>query len=255
MKKLIVTADDFGYTQAINEGIVRAATNGIITDIAVMVLTDDQDLNHGLALLKENQLTSVGLHTSLFHWGKSERPQRQDFIEFFRDASDATIKAKAMAEIAIFEQKLGKQPDFISPQYNIHGNLRLLRVLADYVVEHKIPMRIPRAVLTKDEIEDKNYAAEVYLKRLGVKMTDHLFAHILGSSATENIALFRRELALVKDNESTEIIFHPGYNDVETFESSSLNFERTRDLAITLDQNFAIEIKKLGFTLTNMAKL
>lgn len=48
MKKLIVTADDYGYTKAINEGIIRAVTEGIVTDIALMVLTDPEDLEHGL---------------------------------------------------------------------------------------------------------------------------------------------------------------------------------------------------------------
>jgi len=36
MKQLIVTADDYGYTKAINEGIIKSATEGIVTDIAMM---------------------------------------------------------------------------------------------------------------------------------------------------------------------------------------------------------------------------
>ncbi len=255
MKKLIVTADDFGYTKSINEGIVRSATDGIVTDIAVMVMTDREDLEHGIALLKEHNLTEIGLHTSLFPWNKSKRPGRLDFINFFRDASDQEIEAKAMAEIAIFESLFGHPPKFISPQYNIHGNLRLLKVLAGYVVKNNIPMRIPRAVLTHDEIEDNNYSAEVFLKRLNVKMSNHLLAHILGSDAKLIINQFLSELGTVKDSESVEIILHPGYLDQDILESSSLNFERARDLSISLNQDFKKQILKLGYEFSHMSAL
>ncbi len=255
MKKLIVTADDYGYTKSINEGIVRAATEGLVTDVAIMVLTDHDDLQHGLDLLKQNNLTEVGLHTSLFPWSKSKRPHRGDFIEFFKSATDAEITDKAMGEIKVFEQLIGYKPKFISPQFNMHGNLRLLKVMADYVVQNNIPMRIPRALIENDEINDSNYAAEVFLKRLGVKMTDHLFAHILGSDAQNTMKKFLSELASVKDDQSVEIILHPGYNDVEIFESSTLNFERTRDLSVALNPTFQSEIKALGYTTTHMSNL
>jgi len=147
MKKLIVTADDYGYTKSINEGIVRAATEGIVTDIAVMVLTDPEDLDHGLELLKQNNLTEVGLHTSLFPWSKTKRPGRPEFIEFFKNASDQEIADKAMTEIKTFENFFGHKPKFISPQFNMHGNLRFMKVIADYVVANNIPMRIPRALI------------------------------------------------------------------------------------------------------------
>lgn len=255
MKKLVVTADDYGYTKAINEGIIRSATEGIVTDIAVMVLTDQDDLDHGIALLKQHNLEEIGLHTSLFPWSKTKRPQRGDFIEFFKQGSDDDIRLKAMAEIEKFESIFGHPPKFISPQFNMHGNLRLLKVMAEYVVKHNIPMRIPRALIENEEINDNNYSAEVYLKRLGVKMTDHLFAHILGADAKEIKSNFLSELSGVKDNQSIEIILHPGYNDQETLESSSLNFERSRDLSIALDHKFKADILKLHYQFTHMSQI
>lgn len=253
MKRLIVTADDYGYTQSINEGIIRAATEGIVTDIAVMVLTDKEDLEHGLDLLKQHKLTEIGLHTSLFKWGKAERPQRSDFIQFFKNATDDEIAQKTMSEIETFEKLLGFKPKFISPQFNIHGNLRLLKIMANYVTKNNIPMRLPRAVLTHDEIEGKNYSAEVYLKRLKVKMPDHLFAHILGSYSPVITEAFINELVGVKDGESVEILLHPGYFDEAILDSSSLNYERARDVAISLDPNFKSKIASLGFTFSHMS--
>ncbi len=255
MKKLVITADDFGFTKSVNDGIAESVKNGIITDIAMMVLTDKEDQDHALHLIEKYNLQHIGLHTSLFPWGKHNRPQRHDFVSFFQDATDAEIREKAVSEIQAFEALLGTKPEFISPQFNMHGNLRLLKVLAEYSVENNIPMRIPRAVLTHDEIEDSNYAAEVYLKRLGVKMSDHLFAHILGSSANSIINEFMQELSAVKDNETTEILFHPGYFDPDILEGSSLNYERARDLAIATNREFKKKIEDLGFQLSHMEDL
>lgn len=255
MRRLVVTADDYGYTKAINEGIVRAAKEGIVTDIAVMVLTDQSDLAHGLSLLKSHGLSEVGLHTSLFPWSKTNRPQRADFIDFFKHGSDEDLRSKAMAEIAQFERIFGHPPKFISPQFNMHGNLRLLKVMAEYVVSRNIPMRIPRALIESEEVSDNNYSAEVYLKRLGVKMTDHLFAHILGADANKIKATFLSELKSVNDGQSVEIILHPGYHDQDTLESSSLNFERSRDLAIALDQNFKEKILQLDYQFTHLSQI
>jgi hypothetical protein len=255
MKKLIVTADDFGFTKSVNDGIIRAATEGIVTDIAVMVLTDQEDLAHGLKLLKKHNITEVGLHTSLFPWGKTNRPRRQDFIEFFKNASDQEIKEKALREIKVFESFFGHVPRFIAPQFNMHGNLRLLKILAEYATEHGIPMRIPWSVLTQNEIEDNNYAAKVYLRRLGVKMPTHLFAHILGSNLSLIQDKFIEDFSQVNDNESAEILFHPGYFDQDILKGSSLNYERARDLALTIYPQFKEKILSLGFTFTHFKEL
>lgn len=255
MKKLIITADDYGFTKSINDGIVRAVVDGMITDIAVQVLTDEEDLQHGLSLLRKHHLTEVGLHTSLFHWGKTNRPKRQDFINFFQHATDAEIYEKAHAEIQIFENLFKSKPKFIAPQFNMHGNLRLLKVLADYAVNYNIPMRIPWSVLTQDELENNNYAAQVYLKRLGVHMTDHLFAHMLGSNANQIEKQFLNELATVTDGQTTEILFHPGYFDHDVLHGSSLNYERPRDLDIATNTNFRQSIIKLGFQFGHFSDL
>jgi len=255
MKKLIVTADDFGWTKSTNDGIIRAVKEGMVTDIAVMVLADPQDVDHGLKLLRDNKITEIGLHTCLFKWGKTERPHRQDFINFFKSASDAEIEDVVLSEIEVYKKLLGVNPKFISPQFNMHGNLRLLKVLAKYTVDNNIPMRIPRAVLTSDEITDQNYASEIYLKRLKVKMTNHLFAHILGSYSTEIINNFIGDLKTVVDGETTELVFHPGYCDQDALESSSLNFERARDLSILKNPDFKQQIVDLGFTFSHMSDL
>ena len=86
-------------------------------------------------------------------------------------------------------------------------------------------------------------------------MTNHLFAHILGASARHTMDTFIEQFSTVKEGESVEIIVHPGYLDSVLLESSSLNFERTRDLSIALNPDFKAHIQQLGFTCSHMSQL
>lgn len=60
MKKLILRADDLGYSKAVNYGILDAITGGIVNNVCVMVNT--QFSEHGIELVK-NTGVDLGLHT------------------------------------------------------------------------------------------------------------------------------------------------------------------------------------------------
>lgn len=253
MKPLVFVADDFGLTKSVNDGILEVYNAGTIQGIALMVMADATE--DAVKRIKKHSIDHVGLHTSLFSFTKADRKQREDYVNFFRQAKDDEIKKLVYDEIALFEKLVGKKPEFIAPQWNMHGNLRVTRYLGEFALKHNIPMRLPRAVLTSDEITDKNYSAEVMLQRMGVRMPDHLFARILGSSASNIQQMFLDELDTVNDGETTEILFHPSYLDEELLEITSLNFERTRDMAILLDKKFIGSIYAKGFEFIPYSKI
>ena len=62
MKKVLVRADDLGFSKAINYGIYEAVHNGIIRSVGVMV--NMPDTLHGLELLKDEQVC-FGQHTNI----------------------------------------------------------------------------------------------------------------------------------------------------------------------------------------------
>ena len=61
--RLIVNADDFGLSPAINRGIVAAHRDGIVTAASVMV--NGPAFEHAVALAKENPALDIGLHLTL----------------------------------------------------------------------------------------------------------------------------------------------------------------------------------------------
>lgn len=62
-KKLIVAADDFGLTNGVNDGIVRAAGEGIVTSLNF--LPAGEAFGHALKLAKETGLKEAGAHLAL----------------------------------------------------------------------------------------------------------------------------------------------------------------------------------------------
>ena len=62
-RRLIVNADDFGRSRSINEAVVRAHREGILTTASLMV--NEPGFEEAVALAHENPQLGVGLHLTL----------------------------------------------------------------------------------------------------------------------------------------------------------------------------------------------
>jgi len=63
IKRLIVNADDFGRSESINEAVIRAHREGILTSASLMV--NEPACQHAVSLAQQNPGLGVGLHLSL----------------------------------------------------------------------------------------------------------------------------------------------------------------------------------------------
>src|SRR5829696_6407740 len=70
-RRLIVNADDFGASPSINEAVIRAHREGILTTASLMV--NEPSCDEAVALAKENPRLGVGLHLALL-FGRSALP-------------------------------------------------------------------------------------------------------------------------------------------------------------------------------------
>src|SRR5712671_178540 len=62
-RRLIVNADDFGRSRSINEAVIRAHREGILTSASLMV--NEEASAEAIALARENPQLGVGLHLTL----------------------------------------------------------------------------------------------------------------------------------------------------------------------------------------------
>lgn len=73
-RRLIVNADDFGRSRAINEAAIRAHQEGILTSASLMV--NESASEDAVALAKKNPNLGIGLHLVLA-CGRSALPQKK----------------------------------------------------------------------------------------------------------------------------------------------------------------------------------
>ena len=63
MKRLIVNADDFGFTRDVNEGILEAHRHGILT--ATTLMATGTAFDHAVELARQNRSLDIGCHLVL----------------------------------------------------------------------------------------------------------------------------------------------------------------------------------------------
>lgn len=63
MSLVIINADDFGYSQGINLGIIEAHKNGILSSTTMMA--NMPGFEHGVELAKNNPKLGIGVHLNL----------------------------------------------------------------------------------------------------------------------------------------------------------------------------------------------
>ena len=72
--RLIVNADDFGLSRSVNQAVIRAHREGILTSASLMV--NEPGFDEAVKLAKENPKLGIGLHLTLLH-GHSTLPRER----------------------------------------------------------------------------------------------------------------------------------------------------------------------------------
>src|SRR5947208_6113704 len=63
LRRIIVNADDFGRSHSINQAVIRAHREGILTTASLMV--NEEGFEEAVVLARENPKLGVGLHLTL----------------------------------------------------------------------------------------------------------------------------------------------------------------------------------------------
>jgi len=118
MKYLIVNADDFGYSNGINKGIIEAHTNGIVTSTSVMV--DEIASSEASKLIKFNNL-SIGLHFVL---------------------NDKDVQKELDRQVNKFISIVGCRPDHVDThKLKPNADKVVKKILLDYSRVNHVPIR------------------------------------------------------------------------------------------------------------------
>jgi hopanoid biosynthesis associated protein HpnK len=159
-RRLIVNADDFGRSHSINEAVIRAHREGILTSASLMV--NEAACDEAVALARENPRLGIGLHLTLL-CGKSALPPakipglvnaRGEFSDravatglryFFRHGLCEQLRAEIHAQFQKF-QTTGLPLDHVNGHLHLHLHPAIFQIL----MEDAAALGVQRLRLTRD---------------------------------------------------------------------------------------------------------
>ena len=224
MKYLIVTADDLGLTESINEGIAKACTEGIVT--AVSVIPSGESFEDAIKTIKDLGLKEIGAHLALTETKPILSKSRfyRNYSQFFFNLSigkvkEADIYNELKAQLDLVK-KIGVTITHINSHEHIHVVPQILNIFIRLAREYNIPAirclrgdRAPGRFSLKENYKSillKYFAGKTkdILNRSNLVFTD-FFLGILDSGQLD-INKIQKILTLLKDG-VTELVCHPGF--------------------------------------------
>ena len=121
MRRLIVNADDLGYTGGINRGILEAHERGIVTSASLMV--DRPGAADGAAVAHATPTLSVGLHAVL----DRVEPQR--------------CEEELGRQLALFGELVGRRPTHLDSHHHVHREAGVAEAFAEFAEREGLPAR------------------------------------------------------------------------------------------------------------------
>lgn len=213
--RLVVNADDFGFTEDVNEGIIACHREGILT--ATTLMATGRSFRHAVRLAKENPSLDVGCHLVLV-----QGPGQPASVPGLMGAIAlglVDVHAELARQVRIL-LKAGIRPTHLDTHKHTHLAPPVLKAMLRVAEEYGIPwIRKPvDFALEPNAARAKQRLTEVFrlatrsfdrrLERAGRRRTDHFAGfQLTGFLRTENLAELIRGLP----GGSTELMCHPGY--------------------------------------------
>jgi chitin disaccharide deacetylase len=136
--ELIVNADDFGLSDGVNAGILRAHRDGIVTSASLMV--------RGHAATRVGELAvayptlSIGLHLDIAEWERRDGSWRPVYLVVDPEDEPA-VQAEAERQLARFRALVGADPSHLDSHQHTHRDGAARSVAADLAAALGVPLR------------------------------------------------------------------------------------------------------------------
>ena len=238
-KLLIVNADDFGFTRDVNEGIVEAHRNGILT--AATLMANGAAFDHAVELARRTPTLDVGVHLVLVGGPGQPRTVAQ------------LLRAVALGRVRIYEEldsqirrvvAAGLRPTHLDTHKHTHLLPPVLDAVARLSREHGI--RWVRRPLNLPWLTGR-------LRKQGCLLTDRFEGFRLTGK------FHTRELVDFLDNVRpglTEFMCHPGYcTDELRAAATRLKESRARELEALVARETREAVERNGVMLRSYREL
>ncbi|HEY4504431.1 MAG TPA: ChbG/HpnK family deacetylase [Candidatus Paceibacterota bacterium] len=252
MRRLIVNADDFGWSESVNRGIIDCYRYGIVTSTSL--LATGFAFDGAISLAKQNPGLKIGVHLN-FYRGEPLLPESGRLPESVPRFVLGMLAGKSKLEIIEREFRAqiekvkiaGLKISHLNSEKHLHHWPSIFELVCRLASEYKIPyVRLVRERFSLNSVSVvltlfSNYNAKV-LSKYGLTGADRTIGV---SECPADLVALERLLKGVKDN-TTEFIVHPGYLDDEFWQlqknvNNKLTYSRKAEM-ITLS---SVEARKL----------
>lgn len=235
MKRLIIRADDLGYSEAVNYGIAKTVKEGLIGSVGVM--PNMSAAAHGLKLLADTDVC-LGMHTNVCLGVPCADPEQipslldeqghlrssRDYREAFKRGEDFTRLEEMVIEIEAQYQKYvqltGQQPCYFEAHAVASKNLyKGLEIVAE---RHQLRYS------TVSPMDETGFFAGNPIAHCPLKSMD---------ASYDPWQCLKEAVESMGENMPYVFVCHPGYLDSFLLSSSSLTVNRTKEVDMLCDPN------------------
>ncbi len=135
---LIVNADDFGLSEGVNRGIIRAHEQGIVTSASLMVRYPAAAEAVRYAL--QDARLSLGLHVDMAEWVYRAYEWVPKYQVVPPD-DETAVAAELARQLEAFRRLVGKEPTHIDSHQHFHRNEPARSVVSQVARSLAIPLR------------------------------------------------------------------------------------------------------------------
>ncbi|OGS28153.1 MAG: hypothetical protein A2297_08670 [Elusimicrobia bacterium RIFOXYB2_FULL_48_7] len=137
MKKIIVNADDFGLNAKINQGIISAHKNGVVTSTSIIASDCALAFDDAIALAKDNPVMEVGVHIELDRFFNVDQARGivYGWINEKPPLDEVGNEVRKQVERV---KKAGINPPHITSHHHVHLKNEILPIVTDIAKEQGI---------------------------------------------------------------------------------------------------------------------
>lgn len=143
MRTLIVNADDFGLSPGVNDGVLQAHVQGIVTSASLMVRR--RATVHAVGAASEFPRLSLGLHVDLGEWVYRDGEWTPLYV-WAEMSDEAAVAAELESQVAAFVALVGRNPTHLDSHQHVHLDEPLRSVIGAMARKLGIPLRHRRPV-------------------------------------------------------------------------------------------------------------
>lgn len=216
--KVIINADDFGLSKGVNEGIIDAHNNGVVT--RATMLMNGMAVDDAVRLAKTTPTLKVGIHLALSFGSPLNKEHTSKLVgengkfkftsieQALNPLEQEQVKLEWHTQIEAF-LKTGLELDHIDSHHHVHGWADLKDVVLSLSQEYGVPVRYVETL--------KDYPDNL--------LTEFLWLGFYKDGVKEGI--FEELSKLSYD--SVEVMVHPAVVDDQLRQVSSYTDDRERE--------------------------